>query len=61
MNPIEIKQARMDAGLTQQQAANLLHTSLRTWQQWEYGERRMHPAFIELFLIKTNQAKSAAE
>ena len=49
----EIAAAREAAGLTQQAAAALLHTSLRAWQQWEYGERKMHPAFWELFALKT--------
>jgi len=31
----------------------LVHVALRTWQQWEAGDRRMHPAFWELFRIKS--------
>lgn len=30
----------------------MLHTTVRVWQQWEAGDRRMHPAFWELFMIK---------
>lgn len=43
-------------GITQAQreCAVLLHTSLRSWQQWERGERKMHPAFFELIKIKLN-------
>ena len=52
-SPAEIKAARAAAGLTQRECAALLHTSLRSWAQWEYGERRMHPAFWELFKKKT--------
>lgn len=36
--------------------AELLHTSIRTWQQWETGDRRMHPSFWELFLLKAIDA-----
>ncbi len=50
--PAEIRAAREDVGLSQTEAAALLHTTCRTWQQWEAGDRRMHPAFWELFVIK---------
>ena len=50
--PAEISAARMRCGLTQQEAAALLHISLRAWQRYEYGERRMSPALWELFRIK---------
>jgi len=38
--------------LAQKHCAKLLHTSLRSWQQWERGERAMHKAFYELAKIK---------
>lgn len=49
-------QDRKGMGITQAQreCAELLHTSLRSWQQWERGERKMHPAFFELIKIKLN-------
>jgi DNA (cytosine-5)-methyltransferase 1 len=50
----KIKQARKEAGLTQSQAATLIYSELRTWQHWEKGDRSMHPAFFELFLIKAS-------
>ena len=50
--PADIRAAREAAGLTQTGAAHLLHTTCRTWQQWEAGDRRMHPAFWELLTIK---------
>jgi len=53
----EIKKARSAAGLTQQQAGNLLNVNIRTWQKWEYGERRMSQAMWELFRIKTGGDK----
>ena len=40
------------AGLSQTEAATLVHVAFRTWQQWEAGDRRMHPAFWELLTIK---------
>ena len=33
--------------------AEQVHTTRRVWQQWEVGARRMHPAFWELFCIKS--------
>lgn len=61
--PQEIKRARQDAGLTQDQAAQLIHSSERSWQNWEYegdnpvSSRKMHPGLWELFLIKTRQGR----
>jgi DNA-binding transcriptional regulator YiaG len=51
--PEQIKQARQAAGLTQLQAAELIYSTRRTWQDWQYGKSPMHPAIWELFLIKT--------
>ena len=51
-SPEEVKAARVAAGLTQTEAAALLHTTCRVWQQYEAGVRRMHPAFWELYRIK---------
>lgn len=50
--PEEIRAARQRAGLTQTQAAALIHCTLRGWQDWEGGQRRMHPAFWELFRLR---------
>lgn len=47
--PEQIRAARESAGLTQSQASALVHAGLRAWQKWEAGERRMHPAFWDLF------------
>lgn len=40
-------QAAEKVGITAAQdiCATQLHTSRRSWQQWERGERKMHPAF----------------
>lgn len=51
--PADIIAGREAAGLTQTQAAGLVHGSLRTWQQWEAGDRRMHAGLWELFRIKS--------
>lgn len=50
--PAEIIELRHTYDLTQTEAANLVYAGLRTWQDWESGERRMHPAIWELFGIK---------
>lgn len=51
-DPVEIRAAREAAGLSQAAAAALVHSGLRTWQQWEAGDRRMHPGLWELFQLK---------
>lgn len=53
----QIKAARIAAGLTQAQAGQLLHANVRTWQQWEAGDRKMHLAFWELFQLKLSKEK----
>ena len=60
--PAQIRAAREKAGLTQQQAADLIHATLRAWQCWEApagtpAARRMHVGLYELFLLKTGQAR----
>ena len=50
--PTEVKAAREAAALTQAAAAAVIHCTLNTWQKWESGDSRMHPAFWELFKIK---------
>ena len=50
--PSDVIEARMAARLTQTEAARVIHCSLRAWQQWEAGDRRMHPAFFELWNLK---------
>jgi DNA (cytosine-5)-methyltransferase 1 len=51
----QIRQARHQAGLSQTAAAHLIHSTLRTWQDWEAGKASMHAGLWELFLIKTKQ------
>ena len=55
--PDEIRAAREAAGLTQSDAARLVHGTLRGWQNWEAPKdspehRPMHPGLWELFQIK---------
>ena len=50
--PAAIKAAREAAGLTQTAAAALIYCTLRGWQEWEAGNRKMHPAFWELWRAK---------
>lgn len=51
--PADIFAARHALGLTQTQAAFLVHTTFRTWQRWEAGDRKMPLSAWELFCIKT--------
>lgn len=48
-------QAAKGIGITAAQdwCADQVHTTRRVWQQWEAGYRGMHPAFWELFRIKS--------
>lgn len=55
-SPAEIRAARKAAGLTQAAAAAVIHSTRRTWQDWERGIATMHPGLWELFRIKSNIA-----
>lgn len=55
--PEQVRDGRVAAGLTHAAAAALVHANIRSWQKWEAGERDMHPAFWELFCLKTAKAK----
>lgn len=50
--PSEIRAARKAAGLTQGEAAEIVHVSKIAWAKWEGGERRPLLAVWELFQIK---------
>ena len=59
-SPLQIRAARKVAGITQAQAAEVVHShSYRTWQDWERGETAMPVGLWELFLLKTGQMKLA--
>ncbi len=51
--PEAVKAARTRSGLTQKAAGALVHSSMRTWQDWEAGARNMPAGKFELFCIKT--------
>jgi putative transcriptional regulator len=53
--PEQIAKARHRAGLTQKDAAELVHSSERAWQQWEGAQRTMPGAVWELFRLKTGE------
>lgn len=57
--PADVRAARESAGLSQTQAAKLVRSALRTWQQWESGARAMHPGLWELLCIKLGTPENA--
>lgn len=57
----EVKEARMAAWLSQEDAAALIYTTPNTWRKWEDGSRRMHPAFWELWCVKSGAKTDAAD
>lgn len=54
-----IRQARIAAGLTQREAAELLGVKLRRWEAWEQGENPMHQVFWDTFTLKVRLAERA--
>lgn len=54
--PEEIRAARDAAGLSQTAAALLIHSTMRTWQDWEAGAAKMHPGLWELFRAKVGES-----
>jgi len=50
--PEQLKSTRKALGYTQKEAAQLVHVSLRAWQLWEAGDRKMPPAIWELCVVK---------
>ncbi len=58
--PDEIFGARFNARISQADAAAWLYTTGRTWQQWESGDRHMHPAFFDLFNRKLADSTAKA-
>ena len=51
-DPETIRDWRRENELSASAAAELVHTSQRSWLQWEAGDRKMHPAFWELAQLK---------
>ena len=54
----QISAARERAGLSQQQAAALVHVDIRSWRRWELAERAVNLAAWELFLLRSHQHPS---
>lgn len=50
--PEQLVAARERFDLSQEEAAGLIFSARRTWQQWEGGKFRMHPQLWETFLRK---------
>lgn len=50
--PAAIFDMRQAAQLTQAQAAALVYSSPRSWEDWESGRRPMHAGLWELFVRK---------
>ncbi len=55
MSPQLIKDARLRANLTQEQAARVCYVTLRTWSRWETGAYPMPEGAWELFTLRTGQ------
>lgn len=60
MTADDIRAARLKAGLTQQESANIMRVHLRTWQRWEYGKREMSPGRFEMYLFLLDEPRSAS-
>ena len=56
VTPENIKKARLKAGQTVAQAAEIVHVSRDAWHRWERGNRKMPLASFELYLFITGQA-----
>lgn len=53
--PDTILVVRLEAGLTQGQAASLIDVTVRSWQSWEQGINPMPPGLWKMFLILTDR------
>lgn len=51
----DIRAARVAAGLSPEQCAELVHASSKTWERWEGGSLGMHPGLWELFQLKASE------
>lgn len=54
MTPDQLRDMRARAGLTQQRSADLAGAALRTYQQWEAGDRAMPLSASGLLLLSCN-------
>lgn len=48
-SPTEPRASRTLAGHTQTEAAAVLGVAMRTWQDWEGGQRNMPPQWLRLY------------
>lgn len=55
-SPDDVRQARKNTELTQEQAAQVIGATRRAWQEWEAGRRNMPGAKWELFQLKTQRS-----
>jgi DNA-binding transcriptional regulator YiaG len=55
--PEQIRELREKLRLTQAQAADVIEYSVRAWQQWEAGTRKMRPTLWKTFLEKVGVNK----
>lgn len=53
MSPSTIREKRLQARLTQSQAASVVYVHVRTWIRWETGEIPMPRMAWELFTLRT--------
>ena len=53
--PDQIRAARLAAGLSQSEAAVIIKSSKRSWENWEQDRVKMHPGLFDYFLIKSGQ------
>jgi DNA-binding transcriptional regulator YiaG len=48
----ELLALRQEVGHTQQEAADFLYVTTRTYQNWEYSKSRIPYAIFELYVLK---------
>lgn len=53
--------ARKAAGLSQTAAGQLCFVALRTWQAWESGVNKMHPAMWVAWLARLQHRSGASQ
>lgn len=58
IKPWDVRSARHKTGLTMEEAGNMVYVSRATWLAWERNpdhpdHKVMHPAFAELFSLKS--------
>lgn len=51
----QVREYRDRANKTVVESSALIYLSRRMWHKYESGEAPMHPAFFELFKLKTGQ------